>query len=1141
MRQVDAELLGILPLIVQRLHLSSYRVGGVFGAAWMSTLDQRLEVEDDGIHFAADDGTLQVFPHPAPGTRVLSAEGPRRYLTSAADGGYTLTLGPRGRTLLFGPGGPVRPLAAIVDRDGHRIDFLRDEQGVPVELRHSGGYRVRVESEAGLVRALYLCEADDGRDLPLMHYTYAENRLVEVVNSSGRPIRFEYDHADRVIGWTDRNGTWYRYVYDGDGRVVRTEGSDGILSGTMEYDLENRITYSVDSFGARTAFFFNEAHQVVREVDPLGNMTVSEWDRCDRLLSRTDPLGHTTRFEYDEQGNVTTFFRPDGSRDRYEYNNAGLLTTAVDANGAVRRYEYDERGHLVKAIDPVGAVTTMDYDERGALTRTVDALGNVREIVNDLAGLPIRLVDPLGAVTRFDRDSFGRIIATIDPNGTVTRFGWTIDGNLWWRTLPDGSSESWSYDGEGNLRTHVDPLGQVTRTEVTYFDLPAAEIRPDGSRLEFTYDTELRLVGVTNEQGLVWRYEHDAAGNVIRETDFNGRTITYRYDGAGRLIERTNGVGETTIFVRNHNGKVVERHGPAGVATFSYDAVGRLAAASDDATAVFFTRDQLGRVLTETINDRTVASEYDLLGRRVHRRTPSGVESRWRYDGNDLPIELHTAGRTLRFDYDPSGRELSRRLGTGAIMTQEWDVNHQLVTQTITSATGRRMQKRSFGYRADGFLTGVDDLLTGRRDFILDGLGRVTSVQGPGWNEQYSYDAAGNVSGAEWPVLHQAEASGLGDRIHSGTLVRGAGQTRFEHDPQGRIVLKQKKRLSRKPDTWRYEWDSEDRLRGVITPDGTHWRYSYDPLGRRVAKERLDQAGTEVVERVEFVWDGVVLAEQLHHRTDPTGNLIEVTSWEYEPRTFRPVIQNERSTVRDAPQEWIDQQFYAIVTDIAGAPTELVNDAGGIAWFHRFTLWGNTLQQSSTGVSTPLRFAGQYADAETGFHYNYFRHYDPDTGRYASADPLGLAAGPNPHRYVQNPLGWIDPMGLVSCTLQEYANSLRGENQASTPRVAAEYTSPSGRTHRGHAREGLEIPDELRHEMEQIAPLSNRHGACAEVNALVRAYIDEGPDAIRGGSMESVRVRPTNSGGTAHGTGIDPCPPYCQPLLARLGIGWTPV
>ena len=57
----------------------------------------------------------------------------------------------------------------------------------------------------------------------------------------------------------------------------------------------------------------------------------------------------------------------------------------------------------------------------------------------------------------------------------------------------------------------------------------------------------------------------------------------------------------------------------------------------------------------------------------------------------------------------------------------------------------------------------------------------------------------------------------------------------------GVAEVRQKTRLSRKPDTWRYEWDTEDQLVQVTTPDGTRWRYTYDPLGRRTAKLLLDR------------------------------------------------------------------------------------------------------------------------------------------------------------------------------------------------------------------------------------------------------------------------------------------------------------
>jgi RHS repeat-associated protein len=64
-----------------------------------------------------------------------------------------------------------------------------------------------------------------------------------------------------------------------------------------------------------------------------------------------------------------------------------------------------------------------------------------------------------------------------------------------------------------------------------------------------------------------------------------------------------------------------------------------------------------------------------------------------------------------------------------------------------------------------------------------------------------------------------------------------------------------------------------------------------------------------------------------------------------------------------------------------------------------------------------LRFPGQYHDQETGWDYNYFRYYDPETGRYAAPDPLGLVPSVNAVSYVPNPTRQIDPLGLQGCTV----------------------------------------------------------------------------------------------------------------------------
>jgi RHS repeat-associated protein len=63
-----------------------------------------------------------------------------------------------------------------------------------------------------------------------------------------------------------------------------------------------------------------------------------------------------------------------------------------------------------------------------------------------------------------------------------------------------------------------------------------------------------------------------------------------------------------------------------------------------------------------------------------------------------------------------------------------------------------------------------------------------------------------------------------------------------------------------------------------------------------------------------------------------------------------------------------------------------------------------------------LRFPGQYYQAETGLNYNYYRDYDPLTGRYIESDPVGLTGGINTYAYVAGrPTMATDPQGLFLC------------------------------------------------------------------------------------------------------------------------------
>ncbi|MFI5551053.1 DUF6531 domain-containing protein [Streptomyces sp. NPDC051738] len=1010
--ETDVELPGLLRLVIERTHVSSYRCGKWFGRSWASTFDQRLEADGDGLVLATADGMLLVYPVPQPDVPVLPEHGPRWPLTWDGTPGSVIdvTDPSTGQTFHFSPvdapapgtppGGRVTlPLYGVTDRNGHRVEIDRTEDGTPVEVWHSGGYRVAVDTDDHRVTALRLLDTEDGgpQGTVLRRYGYdVHGDLVEVVDAMGHAARFAYDGNGRIVERTDRAGGWYRWEYDGADRCVRGTGAGGFLSCTLEYDPVGRANRYTDSLGHTTVYRYDEQRKLTGWTDAVGNTVHRVWDGPDRLVTATDALGRVTRYEYDDAGNTTAVIRPDGHAMRAVYNDLGQPLEVIEVDGATWRHTYDEQGNHLSVTDPTGATTGYAHDAQGNSTTVTDALGHTRRIVSNPAGLPQTLTDELGHTTTVERDAFGRVSSIADPGGRVERFGWTAEGRPAWRELPDGTTETWEWDGEGNLVATTDRAGGTSHFTFTHFRLPTSRTTPDGVRHAFSHDTELRLTGVEDPAGRTWSYAYDAAGRLVRETDFADRTLTYRPDPTGAAAARTNGAGETITYVRDVLGRPVEEHSADGVSTFAYDLAGSLLRSANATTTVEQTYDPLGRKLSESVNGRTTTWTYDALGRRTSRRTPSGTVSTWSYDAAGRPTALDTEGHRLDFGFDATGREILRGLGPDLTLAHEWDPAGRLGAQRLAHGT-EVLEHRQYAYRPDGFLTEIRDNTGGTRRFDLTPAGRITTVHAQDWSESYAYDTTGNLTQADIPG-----AGGPDDPVREYTAGRlhRSGRTTSTYDANGRLVSRRTRLLNGQTRTSSYTWSSDDRLTGTTTADGTQWVYEYDAAGRRTAKRRLDADGG-TAEEITFSWDGTRLAEQV----TATGT---ATTWDYHSGTHRPLTQLDRRPDGDA-------RFHAVVTDLSGAPTELVTPDGAIAWRLRTTVWGLPLPGSSDGAQTdcPLRFPGQYADAETGWHYNYFRHYDPESARYLTADPLGLSAAPNDYAYVDNPFTIADPLGLM--------------------------------------------------------------------------------------------------------------------------------
>ena len=145
--------------------------------------------------------------------------------------------------------------------------------------------------------------------------------------------------------------------------------------------------------------------------------------------------------------------------------------------------------------------------------------------------------------------------------------------------------------------------------------------------------------------------------------------------------------------------------------------------------------------------------------------------------------------------------------------------------------------------------------------------------------------------------------------------------------PAGPRIGRHRTRISHPPATWTYRWDADDRLTAVTTPDGSTWRYRYDPLGRRIAKRRWDPSGAPA-EETTFTWDGAVLAEE--SASAPQSGHRRRLTWDYLPGTFTALTQFEHVAAGDAPQEVIDERFYAIIADQVGMPAELIAADGTV-------------------------------------------------------------------------------------------------------------------------------------------------------------------------------------------------------------------
>jgi len=964
-------------------------------------------------------------------------------------------------------------LTGLTDRTGVRFaTWDYDGQGRAISSEHAGGVeRVTIDYpepraiEAGQTvgttvtnslgqPSLYTWEQPVGGSPRLLEATGAgctscpPTGMRWAYDARGRLAEATVTGEDPVVG-----ADTTQYAYDEEGRLaaIQRVAPDGTVTpverreyaGVDDLEPDRIVRPSVNPNGERVTTFERDGRSRVTAVTERGyapfvalptESGLSEYVALtrttrfeysdDRLIGIDGPLDGVddiTRLSWDASSRLERVSPPEGPSLHVEGHDAnGLVTRIRLGTRSPHELRYDTAGNLVSISNPAGT-RTFEWDAEGRLTNHTDTDGHRIVARHDDAGRLARVEDDFGRVTELFRDSDGRdtgrdtfgidgqlvsaIALIIDPDGRVSR----RDERL---AHPDTGellerSQTLEYGSDGQLTAVADAeSGRRIEYGVDLLERLATVSRPDGSVQTRHYDRIDQPAGLTDARGNrtvvrrddfgdivatvspdtgIERLERDAAGRVIRRVREDSGVTEYERDAAGRMVERRGADGSTAHWRHDpRTGQLVEAWVGEVRERFGHDVEGALIEHVREIDGHRFTtryeRDAGGRILSKTLPDGQVL-RYD------YRIGPGGAVG-----------ALRTVSRSTYFGL---GRE---------IVVDEIDQEYRDGDGGWTAHNGVRT---SLSFAPDGTLRSLDAPGLLAIDLSHDGVGRISAMNTDGQRTSYlyrdgrlagalsarerygyEYDAAGNRTAARGQVggsttfdtryrtAVDVSGEGAGNRLVERVDALAGTVERRDHDAGGSLL---------RSGDLEYAYDTERRPVRLTRGGEIVATYAYNATGERVSKTVRKADGAQRV--TYFLYDEAHLSGE----ADARGELLAQYVYLDE---HRPVARLEGEAI------------YAIHTDHLGTPRRMSDAAGELVWSADYAPFGQarvTLERRSL----PLRLPGQYADEETGTHYNYFRDYDPEAGRYLTSDPIGLAGGPNTYAYVDNlPTMNSDVLGL---------------------------------------------------------------------------------------------------------------------------------
>ncbi len=963
------------------------------------------------------------------GNNLVSVTGPFGHVmrfTYTSGGQVAMVTGPDGRVYTYGynsslnlisvtyPDGAVRRYVYEIAVFPHLLSGIVDEKGVryatwtydsvarAISSQHAGG--------VDLTTVSYTSDSSstvtDARGTARVYGLTSQFNVIKPVSLSGTPLpslggkAFTYDANGFLASRTDFDGNVTTYTHDARGdELSRVEASGTALARTIStswlstFHLPTQITepnrttaFTYDAHGnllteeivagAATrsfAYTYNAFGQVLTATDPRGNVTQYAYDAKGDLTSVTDALGHVTNItSYDGKGRPLTIVDPNGVTTSLTYDPRGRLTSRTVAT-LTTAYAYDKAGNLKRVTQPDGSYLIYTHDQAHRLTGITDALGDHIAYTLDAAGNIVneQAFDPSGMLRQtrsYAYNAVNRLKKTIGAEGQTTVYAHDKQGNLTTVTDPLNHATSYAYDALNRLTEAIDPKGGTTFFGYNAHDDLKSVTDPRNLLTAYKWDGLDDQLQVASPDTGVTANTFDAAGNVASSTDARGNTTTYSYDALNRVTKAAFADGTSAAWHydqgANGIGRLTKIKDVTSSTVYSYDANGHVTQKIQTAGAV---------TLTMTYG-------YDSGGRLASVTYPSGKQIMYAYDAAGRVSSVTKNAQTLvtGVTYLPFGMATGWTEGNGASYLRTFDLDGRITGLALPAA-----DNIALGYDGASRITGRTETGFPAESFTYNALDSLHIYASGTATQTYTYDANGNRTGyatnATPPVSLAYNVDPASNRLLG---IGGSWTEAFTYDATGDTLSHSSPFAD-----FRYTYDARNRL-AVSYSGAVGTTQLINGLGQRVGRTGEDAP-------VFFAYDE---AGHLIGQYGAKGAAVAETVW-----------------LGDSPVAVLQPggRFY-IAPDHLGAPHQITDAGGAVVWQWNHDPFGNGDPVVTGGFSYSLRFPGQFYDARAKLHYNYFRDYDPRTGRYIESDPIGLAGGINTYAYVGgNPVSYSDPSGTI--------------------------------------------------------------------------------------------------------------------------------